>query len=449
MDIIALINKLGFATIGKDWYAKVEDWRSWYKGNNKDFHRYNVYNGTQFVSCERATLGMAKKVCEDKADLLLNERVEINVGNEQAQAVIDEVLEDNNFWVRGNQLVEVANATGTGAFIEYLDSGRVSIDYVDAGSIYPLRWSNGKIIDCAFASVDVSGGAKTYYISVHTLEGAYVVRNYQFNDEGKQMPLPDGMAAEWNTGSDQPCFQIICPNIANNVEPGYPVGIAAFANSIDVLKAIDLVYDSYRNEFQLGKKRIFVDDSMIKVSHEDGKVKPVFDSRDTVFYGISMGDGAKPIIESDMTIRSVEHETALQTQLDLLSDKCGFGHGYFRAEGMGAKTATEIVSQNSKLYRNVRKDEIVLEKALTDLARAILRLSGVNDNVEISIAFDDSIIEDTAALAARAMVEFTAGIIDSVVYFQQVYGLTEEQALKMAEEIEARKAPGIEFEEGV
>ena len=160
MDIIALINKLGYGTIGKDWCSKVEDWRSWYKGNNKDFHRYNVYNGTQFVSCERATLGMAKKVCEDKADLLLNERVEINVGNEQAQAVIDDVLEANNFWVRGNQLVEVANATGTGAFIEYLDSGRVCIDYVDAGSIYPLRWSNVKIIDCAFASCDESGGSK-------------------------------------------------------------------------------------------------------------------------------------------------------------------------------------------------------------------------------------------------------------------------------------------------
>ena len=44
-------------------------------------------------------------------------------------------------------------------------------------------------------------------------------------------------------------------NIVNNINKNNPMGIAVFANSIDVLKAIDIVFDSYNNEFILGRKK--------------------------------------------------------------------------------------------------------------------------------------------------------------------------------------------------
>lgn len=84
---------------------------------------------------------MAKTVAEDWANLALNEKVQITVGENTANERIWEVLDNNDFKVRGNQLVELAFALGTGAFIEYKDGDQVMIDYIRAGMIYPLSWT--------------------------------------------------------------------------------------------------------------------------------------------------------------------------------------------------------------------------------------------------------------------------------------------------------------------
>ena len=61
-------------------------WRSWYEGEVPHFHSYRVYNGQKRVLCRRAGLGMAKKVCEDWANLLMNERVRIRAAGRRSSA---------------------------------------------------------------------------------------------------------------------------------------------------------------------------------------------------------------------------------------------------------------------------------------------------------------------------------------------------------------------------
>ena len=60
------------------------------------------------------------------------------------------------------------------------------------------------------------------------------------------------------------------------------MGIAIFANAIDTLKKLDMEFDSYCNEFDLGRKRIFVAPEML--TNEDGS--PTFDPDDSVFYSL-------------------------------------------------------------------------------------------------------------------------------------------------------------------
>jgi A118 family predicted phage portal protein len=386
---------------------------------------------------------MAKKISEDKADLLLNEKVEISI-NDTMQEYLDDVLKANDFWVRGNQLIELANALGTGAFIEYMDGEEPKIDYVSALHIWPLSWLNGKITECAFASKFTVKEGERAYIQRHLLEGRrYVIYNNLYDKAGKEIELPEGVLPVWNTGSEEPLFQIIKPNICNNIDLINPMGISAYANSIDDLESVDLIYDSHYNEFMLGKKRIFVDDSMVKPNPKDGSLMPIFDPRDTVFYGIPGKENDKAITESNMNLRVEAHVKGLQMALDILSEKVGFGKGFYKFEGGEVKTATEVVSQNSKLFRRIKKDELILETALTNLTRALLFLGGKNAETDISISFDDSIIEDTEAIANRSMRERTAGIIDDVIYFKRVYGLTEEAAIQLVAEIAAR-APAPE-----
>ena len=70
------------------------------------------------------------------------------------------------------------------------------------------------------------------------------------------------------------------------------------------------------------------------------------------------------------------------------------------------------------MFRTIKKHETILESVLTELARIILRLGntylhmGLNEDVEISIDFDDSIIEDKATDFSRDMQMLAAGLLN-------------------------------------
>lgn len=429
--IIKIIKAEGYTTVSEGWYDLVDDWRSWYRGKTA-FHSYSVYNGSKKVKCERKTLGMPKKLCEDYADLRINERVQVYA---EDQDIIDGALRDNKFWARANQLMEEVAATGTGAFVQYQDNNKIIMDYVGAEHIYPLSWRNREISECAFVSMADDGA----YVQFHVLEqGQYVVYNRRYNKKGVAVTLDEGMIPEWRTGSDVPAFQIVKLNIGNNIDSKSPMGISIYHNSIDVIKNIDTIFDSFDNEFSLGKKRIFVDGSVVNVQMQDGIVTPVFDQNDTVFYGLPEMEGSQKIVESNMTLRMEEHVSGLQAALDVLSDNVGFGRGYYKFEEGTVSTATEVISQNSKLYRKVQKDNLLLEDAIVGMVRSILQIAGKNADQEITVSFDDSIIEDTQAIAARSMMEFNAGIIDRIEYFKRVYNMTDEAAQELDAEIASR-----------
>ena len=71
------------------------------------------------------------------------------------------------------------------------------------------------------------------------------------------------------------------------------------------------------------------------------------------------------------------------------------------------------------MFRTIKKHEIILRDVLEELARIILRLGnsvlhmGLNEDVEISIDFDDSIIEDKNTDFTRDMQLLNAGIMNA------------------------------------
>lgn len=449
VNIQKFLKTKGYSTVSEDWYKHIDLWEQWYKGKTA-FHKYTICNMGQVKSYTRKTLGMAKKVAEDQADLLLNEKVEILASEQTAQDIIDDVLFNNNFWVKGNQLVEQFAALGCGATVVYKEGEEVLIDYIDAKCIYPIKWRKRGITECAFASEAEDGNT---FISLHKKEnGLYVIYNYLVRQDStgaiEELALPDDIALVWQTNSETPTFQIYSLNIANNVMPGVPLGVSIYANCIDVLQSTDIVYDSYANEFILGKKRIMANSNAFNVNIDSGTAHPVFDPSDTVYYDMGENDGNSPIKEIDFSLRCEEHQIALQNNLDLLSEKCGFGKGYYNFNADNVQTATAVVSQNSQLFRKIKKHEIIIEKNLIDLARIILKLSGYNKEAEISIQFDDSIIEDTNAVANRALLELNSGAIDLVMYYMITRGMDEDTAIADVAKMQSRQMPVDIGEEG-
>lgn len=461
MNVIDKLKQLGYATVPEEFYTKVQEWKSWYVGDVKGFHRYKVRNGTSMVRCKRYTLNMGKKIPEDWANLLMNEKVKITLEGQKEQAFVDRVFTENNFLVKANEMQEKAFALGTVAFIprvvgmEAKETGPVPgsargivMDYVTVEHIWPLAWQNGIITECAFDSIVTVNGEQYCYLQIHhKVNGLYDIENRLYKYRNNNVDTEVGLTSVPNfkrvprvvhTGSDRRRFVIDRPNIANNFDDS-PLGISIYANSIDVLKGADVAYDSYVNEFVLGKKRIMVKPSAMK--YLDGE--PVFDSDDLAYYVLpeDVSDGAV-ITPIDMTLRTQEHNTGIQDQLNLLSSKCGFGETYYRFDGGSITTATQVISENSTMFRTIKKHEIILEQVLTELCRIILRLgntamnAGLNEDVEISIDFDDSIIEDKQSDFARDMQLLNAGIMNDWEFRSKWMNEDEATAKKMLPKME-------------
>ena len=118
MDIFSYFRNKGIDTLDPAFYKQIRIWRSWYDSKVRKFHRYKVYRGNgASVNCDRYTLGMAKKVCEDMADLLLNERVTITIADETTDTFVKQVLTENTWEELGNEYQEWKSALGTAAYV--------------------------------------------------------------------------------------------------------------------------------------------------------------------------------------------------------------------------------------------------------------------------------------------------------------------------------------------
>lgn len=435
MNIPEYLKKLGLATVGGAYRDQIELWMGWYGGKVKQFHSYSVFNGVRQIGVERASLNMAKTVAEDWANLLLNERVQLLVDDGAAQKRLDELLLLNRFAVEANRVVELAFASGTGALTEYRDADGVPrIDYHDARDIWPLAWRGNRITECAFSGVQAVRGRQCVYLRLYRLngDGTYRIENRWLDAEsGEEVSPPEGVLASVQTGLREPLFQIITPNLANNIEPGCPMGLSVFANAIDALKGVDVCFDSFRNEFILGRKRLMVPVSMVKLRMErDGAASPMFDPNDLIYTAYQPSEDQKDgFHDLSPEIRAEQHLTGIRTQLSLLSIKCGLGTSRYEFDrASGVRTATEVISEQSDLYQSMRKHELVLRDALAGLARALLALEGMAAG-GVRVVFDDSIIQDRSTQRAEARAEVAAGLMSRFRYLTCVAGMSEADAL--------------------
>ena len=192
MNIYEVLRARGYTTVPESFYTYIENWKSWYDGYVKTFHRYKVWNGMKSVPCRLYSLGMAKKVCEDWANLLMNEKVKITLEGKKEQAFIDDVFKRNNFAVKINEMQELKAARGTTAYVPTVSNvqvdgqtgavtgtdGEIRIDYVPADLILPLTWENGIVTECAFGSHKAVKKDTYLYICIHRRSERMILKIY-------------------------------------------------------------------------------------------------------------------------------------------------------------------------------------------------------------------------------------------------------------------------------
>ena len=431
----------------------IQQWKSWYEGNVKSFHNYFVYNGKRKVNQKRFTLNMAKEISEDWSDILWSEKCKISLNDNNKQEEFNKLIDELDLNVCINQLIEKSGALGTSAgvvsvydLIENNDEmtidvseAKLRLDIVDVDNIYPLTWNNKEITECAFGSIQYKNGEKYTILSVHKIadDNNYHIYNHLFKTiNGNLTEIEqDETLTDFNTGSNVKWFSIFKPLLTNNIFNNSPFGLSYYANAIDCLKAVDLSFDALKNEIQDGRRRIFVRADMF--NYDEGTQRFVFDPNDTTVYQLPQGAKKDDLIQSENDdLRTEKQIETLNTNLNILGSKVGFGENHYHFDGTNLSTATAVISSNSKLFRRKKKLEIGYESSIYDLVMAICYVAenfssyniGTIDTIKID--FDDGIIEDKEAESDRALRELSAGVISQEEYRTRIFGEAEDIALQ-------------------
>ena len=458
-----LSKKNGINLAVGDIYDYMQIWKEWLAGDVADFHHYEVKlaSGTT-VNKEILTMNMPKKVCEDMAKLLWTEKTQIQLKRKKDTIKLWSILDNkvNNFTTNFPIFIEQVMALGNGALIEYKDNGVTTIDYVTGDLVIPYKYTNsyvyGLITVSRYSEIEdvETNKEKTFYythITYHEHENGKYKRKHELyksendNELGNEINFneiyPD-IEKEDEIETDVPYFQVLKPNLANNLDMSSPLGISIFANSIDRFKAIDLKYDSFSREFVLGKKRILVDNTTLKakaIPNENGKIDYVqqFDANDEVYVAVE-GMEKQPAKEIDFTLRAKDHIDAINAELNWLSSNVGLGENYYKFDGVSVKTATEVISENSKAFRTRTRHLINVNDVVYDLVRAICHIEGI-DASDIVITPDDSIITDKNAEKTLALMEVQQGLKSKKSYLIKFEGMTEQQAQEELDKINEEK----------
>jgi A118 family predicted phage portal protein len=260
---------------------------------------------------------------------------------------------------------------------------------------------------------------------------------YPYLEEETIIPVEESLFTYWRTP------------IANNLDDNSPLGMSIYGNALETLHALDICYDSFVREFRLGKKRIIVPARAVRsvVDPTTGEVVRYFDANDETYEALA-SDSPEDLKISDNSVelRVEEHVSAINAFLSILCMQVGFSAGTFTFDQhTGLKTATEVVSENSKTYKTIKTIQNQLKPAIEHLVRNIIDVailyemdyegqkveSLVAPGYNVNITFDDGVTQDRQTNINEGVMLVGAGLLSKYTFLTDSkygQGLTPEQA---------------------
>ncbi|HCJ4349402.1 TPA: phage portal protein [Listeria innocua] len=439
-------------------YKNIDMWKRLYQGHYAEWHNLNYEHNGNPVNRRQLSMNLPKVTAKYMSKLLFNEKVKINIDDEAAEEFVLNVLKTNGFTKNMERYIEYGEAMGGFVIKVYHDGNKnVKVSFATADCMYPLSNDSENVDECVIANSfhknnkyytllewnewqgDVYTVTTELYQSDDPNElGTKVSLKLLFNDIEPIVPLPP---------LTRPTFIYIKPNIANNKNLTSPLGISIYANALDTLKTLDLMFDSYYQEFKLGKKKVLVPSSFVKTAvNLDGSTTQYFDSTDEAFFlyqGDQDADG-KSVKDISVEIRSTEFIESINAMLRIYAMQVGLSAGTFTFDENGLKTATEVVSEKSETYQTKNSHSQLIEQGIKEMIVSILEVGKFieaysGDVVEldtITVDFDDSIAQDEDTTINRYTTAKNQGMIPLKIALQRAWNITDAEAEEWKEEIE-------------
>lgn len=416
---------------------------------------------------------IAKAICAELAGLIWDEQAEIHVSQNGADSevlhdFVMDALKDNAFFEKMQEHIEQSAALGGGALKAYVtgdynENGiikgteRICLDYCMADQFVPTSWDNAKVDEAVFVSRKAKAGAYYTKLEWHEWDGdTYIIRNELFRSDnqdilGFRYPLneiyPELLPEVTINGLGKSLFAYYRTPIANNVDDNSPLGISIYGNAMDTLHALDIAFDSFVREFRLGKKKIIVPASAVStvVDPATGEIRRFFDPNDEAYEALPL-DGEIAPKEVVTELRVEEHVSAMNALLSVLCLQTGLSAGTFTFDlHSGIKTATEVISEDSKTYKTIRSFQNQIRPAVERTVDNILQLGALYDitydgvsiaslvgkGYEISIVMEDAVLEDSQTKLSKGILLLSNGLLSKKKMLTDPsfgIGLTEEEA---------------------
>lgn len=475
-------------------------WKQLYRGFYKTWHLIPAPT----ISDPNATrevyrLNAAKAICAELASLVWGEECAVNVSRDGFEATDDNpdplneyvqaVLRCNAFGEKMQELIEQALALGGSAIKVWHeekhdsegnvvpDSGIIKLGYCMADQFVPTAWDNAKVTEGVFISRKAKDGYYYTRLEWHKWDGlTYTITNELYRAEmqkGMNTESQDILGVRWPLADVYPyldemteipvsesLFSYFRTPIANNMDDNSPLGMSLYGNALETLHALDICYDSFVREFRLGKKRIIVPAQLIStvVDPDTGAVRRYFNPGDEVYEALSTNSPEDlKITDNSVELRVEEHIAALNAFLSILCLQVGFSASTFSFDERGGlKTATEVVSENSKTFKTIRTLQNQLRPAIEHMVRNIIDVAvlyGVEfegqsvesltaNGYHVNVMFDDGVTQDRQTNINEGVMLVGAGLLSKYSFLTDAkygQGLTPEQA---EEELNRIKSEG-------
>ena len=457
-------------------------WQAVYKGFYRAWHEvpYKTVHDPKGKKRIMATMNAGKMACSQMARYAWNEQCAIHAsmnGNTAEEDPLDDflqhVLRENRFGSAFGDLLEKGFALGGCALKEWVEipkdengndagEGHVRIGYTMASQFVPTAWDNAKVTSGIFISREAKDGFYYTIVEWHRLDGT----TYRVTNDLYRMPIKDAAEPQNILGWWYPLnemypllspdttifdvenafFQYIKPFGANYADDNSPLGMSIYAPAMNTLHGLDVMFDSLQREFVLGKKRIIAPARAMRMSAgvNGGRPERYFDADDEVWEALSTDNPEDlKIYDNSVDLRVDQHLTGINTDLSILCAQIGFDPGTLSFDATkGLKTATEVVSENSKTFGTVRAHENNIREGLERMVRAIFELAAhygitwqgqtieslIAGGYDISVKFDDSIIQDKDAEINQGTMLVGAGLMSKKRFMTEVLGYTPEDA---------------------
>lgn len=481
----------GVPAYNQFYYFGIFIWKYLYKGFYSPWHRVlapTVDNPRN--QRELFRMDTAKAICAELAGLVWSEQCEVHVSQDMEEQLLEEFVHDvlvkNGFWTKMQEHIEQSLALGGGAIKAWYDekhdsqgnvvpdSGGIRLGFCMADQFVPTAWDNAQVTDGVFISRQAKDGYYYTRLEWHKWDGlTYYITNELYRAEQKDNSTPGYTESQDILGFRYPLneiypflneetsmhglttslFAYYRTAVANNIDDNSPLGVSIYANALSTLRALDICYDSFVREFQLGKKRIIIPAQCLRtvVDPITGEPRRYFDATDEAFVALSTDDTDNlKIQDNSVELRVDEHERAINAFLSILCLQVGFSAGTFtfdRAQGL--KTATEVISENSKTYKTIKAQQLQIKLAVAKIVDAIIQIAQLYDikwegysirqlaalGWETKVVFDDSILQDRQTNINEGILLSTNGLMSKKRFLVEILGYTEEEALQELKDI--------------